>query len=352
MRHFSVKCLQKNSLPQPRLAQARRVQESNPVPKDRMLSKTGFGLAMSVILLGCSSCSSLNVSSHAASAASSSSPNDSSMFSIKQYFSGIGFLNGITRKDFTALYNIAYGHDERQKLDIYQPLHSSNSKPRPVILFVHGGSWKDGSKDDYLFVGESFTRAGYVTVIMNYRLAPAHKYPDYVQDTAQAIQWINQNIARYGGNPQQMVIMGHSAGAFNAVEAVDNARWLNEVNVPVSHIKAVVGIAGPYSYDFRTDKTRQAFPASALPDQVMPDRHVRADAPPHLLLIGSDDQRVKPVNAQKMQAALQVRQVPVQLATVEGANHVTIMAVIATRLSWYKNTRQQILDYLATTLKS
>ena len=304
-----------------------------------------------IVLLGCSSCSSLNASRNTTSAISSSSQNHSSMASLTQFFSGVGFLNGITRKDFTAQYNIAYGQDSRQKLDVYQPLHVSNSKPRPVVLFVHGGSWEEGSKDDYLFVGESFTHAGYVTVVMNYRLAPAHKYPDYVQDTALAIRWINQNIARYGGNPQQIVVMGHSAGAFNVVEAVDNSRWLAEVNVPVSHIKAVVGIAGPYSYDFRTDSTRDAFPANASPDQVMPDRHVRADAPPHLLLVGSKDQRVNPVNAQRMQAALQARQIPVQLQTVEGANHVSIMAAVATRLSWYKNTRQQILDYLAKTLE-
>lgn len=305
-----------------------------------------------IVLLGCSSCSSLNTTRNTTSAISSSSQNHSSMASLTQFFSGVGFLNGITRKDFTAQYNIAYGQDSRQKLDVYQPLHVSNSKPRPVVLFVHGGSWEEGSKDDYLFVGESFTRAGYVTVVMNYRLAPTHKYPDYVQDTALAIRWINQNIARYGGNPQQIVVMGHSAGAFNVVEAVDNSRWLAEVNVPVSHIKAVVGIAGPYSYDFRTDSTRDAFPANASPDQVMPDRHVRVDAPPHLLLVGSKDQRVNPVNAQRMQAALQARQIPVQLQTVEGANHVSIMAAVATRLSWYKNTRQQILDYLAKTLNS
>lgn len=305
-----------------------------------------------VLLVGCSSCSSLNTSHGSASATTSSNQNSSSMSSLKQYFSGIGFLNGITRKDFSAQYNIAYGQDTRQKLDIYQPLHLTNSNPRPVILFVHGGSWEEGNKDDYLFVGESFTRAGYVTVVMNYRLAPVHKYPDYVQDTARAIQWINQNISRYGGNPQQLVVMGHSAGAFNAVEAVDNPRWLIEVNVPVSSIKAVVGIAGPYSYDFRTDSTRDAFPANAVPDQVMPDRHVRTDAPPHLLLVGSKDQRVKPANAQKMHAALQARQIPVQLQTVEGANHISIMAAVATRLSWYKSTREQILDYLAKTLKS
>lgn len=307
-------------------------------------------LAM-VGVLGCTS--SQNFPHGNSSFTSSITQNDSAMVSLKQHFSAVGILNALTPKqDFSVQPDIAYGQDQRQKLDVYQPLQSGHRKPRPVILFVHGGSWEQGSKEDYLFVGESFTRAGYVTVIMNYRLAPAHQYPDYVQDTALAIQWINRNIARYGANPQQIVVMGHSAGAFNVVEAVDNLRWLSEVEVPVSHIRAVIGIAGPYSYDFRTDSSRNAFPASASPDQVMPDRHVRADAPPHLLLTGSNDQRVKLANAQKMQAALQARQIPVQLDTVQGASHVSIMAAVASRLAWYHDTRQQILDYLARTLKA
>jgi acetyl esterase/lipase len=343
-----------------------KVPEKYMVKTQQSMQKKCMLIVATTVMLGCSSCSSLGSSSDLSRISSSqetsknqaNSQNSSPMSSFKQFFSGIGFLNGITRKDFKAQYNIAYGQDPRQKLDVYQPPATKTStaqlqqQPRPVILFVHGGSWEEGSKDDYLFVGESFTRAGYVTVVMNYRLAPKHRYPDYVRDTAQALQWISQNIARYGGNPQQIVVMGHSAGAFNVVEAVDNQRWLNEVNVPVSSIKAVVGIAGPYSYDFRTDNTRDAFPANALPDQVMPDRHVRVDAPPHLLLIGSKDQRVKPANAYRMQAALQAKKIPVQLQTVEGANHISIMAAVATRLSWYKNTRQQILDYLTQTLKS
>lgn len=288
--------------------------------------------------------------------------NHSPMTSLKQRFSGTGILNGITPKQFAAHYNLAYGTDPRQRLDVYQPLPSTNTsanksfstsshtQAKPVILFVHGGAWNSGSKDDYLFVGESFTKAGYVTVVMNYRLAPEHQYPDYVRDTALALKWINQHIGSYGGNPQQVVVMGHSAGAFNAIEAVDNQRWLAEVGVPVSSIKAVVGIAGPYSYDFRNDDTRTAFPAGVTPDSVMPDRHVRGDAPPHLLLIGSKDQRVKAINSQNLLRALQAKNIPAQLQVVEGANHISIMATVATRLDWYKDTRQQILDYLAKTL--
>ena len=297
------------------------------------------------------SCSS--ISNHISGQPSSSmNQNYSVMQGKAARFSPVNLLNGITKKEFKLNHDIAYGQHPRQKLDVYMPLgQGSNSLAKPVILFIYGGAWTTGHKDDYLFVGESFSKAGYVTAVMNYRLAPQYQYPEYVKDTALALKWIGDNIQQYGGDPKQIVVMGHSAGAFNAVEAVDNQRWLDEVKLPISHIKAVVGIAGPYSYDFRTDGSVNAFPVESTPDQVMPDRHIRADAPPHLLLTASNDQRVKLSNTQKMFAALKKQNIPVQHEVIEGANHVSIMASVASRLSWYKPTREVILNFLDQTLK-
>ena len=312
------------------------------------MKKLIYPLIASAAMLGCSS-----VSNHLSGQAKSVMPqNTPSKLGRSSPFSPVHLLNGITQKDFSAKYNIAYGQQPRQALDVYMPFAKSGSTQlKPVILFIYGGAWTTGNKDDYLFVGESFTKAGYVTVIADYRLAPQHKYPEYVQDTALAIKWINENVQQYGGDSKKIIVMGHSAGAFNVAEAVDNKRWLDEVNVPVSHVKAVVGIAGPYSYDFRTDGSVNAFPSDATPDQVMPDRHIRVDAPPHLLLTASKDQRVKLLNTQKMYAALQQKNIPVQHQVIDGAGHVSIMGSVASRLYWYKPTRQVILDYLDTVLK-
>lgn len=313
-----------------------------------MLKSTAV-LTVCVLLTACQFSSPHQASSH--SSGNSGSTMATNQSSDRARFSSTGLLNSITRKDFQVKQNINYGQDIRQKLDVYTPINiQAVNTAKPVIIFVHGGAWKDGSKDDYLFVGESLTKAGYVTVVISHRLAPQYKYPDYVRDTALAIKWTRDNIAQYGGNPDKMVVMGHSSGAFNVVEAVDNSRWLQEVNVPVSAIKAVVGIAGPYSYDFRTDDTKTAFPANATPEQVMPVYHIRKDAPPHLLLYGSSDRRVKPKNTQDLLQALHQQQIPATLEIIDGAGHVSIMAAIATRLSWYKPTRQVILDYLNKTL--
>ena len=201
----------------------------------------------------------------------------------------------------TVTQNVPYGPDARNRMDIYAPQNARNA---PVVLFIHGGSWEGGDKDGHKFVGESLARAGYVTAVMSYRLAPLSRYPTYVQDSAQALKVLRDRATGFGGNPDNLFVSGHSAGAFNAVEAVDNERWLLEAGVPISAVRGVIGIAGPYSYDFREFSSRRAFPEGATPDQVMPDRHVRPDAPPHLLLVAANDTTVYPQNAINMEAAL------------------------------------------------
>lgn len=236
-----------------------------------------------------------------------------------------------------------YGPHERNLLDVYAP---ASAQGAPTVLFVHGGSWQGGDKAIYRFVGESLARAGYVTGVMNYRLAPQNRYPTYVQDTAAALRWLRDHAGDFGGNPDDLFVVGHSAGAFNAVEAVDNARWLREAGVPVGAVRGVIGIAGPYAYDFRQDSSRVAFPEGSTPDEVMPDRHVRRDAPPHLLLVAANDTTVGPQNALKLEAALKEAGVPVTRTVLPRVNHVTIVAALARPLTFLGGTRQQVIDFI------
>ncbi|AWN22928.1 alpha/beta hydrolase [Deinococcus irradiatisoli] len=240
--------------------------------------------------------------------------------------------------------NLHYGPDPRNVLDIYAPAQASQ---RPVVLFIHGGSWTSGDKNEYVFAGDSLARAGYVTAVMSYRLAPQHPYPDYIQDAAQALKWLQDNAAGYGGNGRDLYVVGHSAGAFNAAEVVDNARWLNEVGVPINTVHGVVGIAGPYDYDFRQYPSKNAFPVGSDPAEILPSRHLRPDAPPHLLLVAAGDTTVDPSNGEKMRAALQAAGVPVTYTVLPGLNHVTIVAALARNLTFLGGTRQAVLDFLA-----
>ncbi|MPY65932.1 alpha/beta hydrolase [Deinococcus sp. SDU3-2] len=236
-----------------------------------------------------------------------------------------------------------YGPDTRNVLDVYAPPNAQNA---PVVLFVHGGSWQGGDKDGHKFVGESLARAGYVTGVMNYRLAPQNRYPAYIQDTAAALRWMRDNAAKFGGNPDNLFVSGHSAGAFNAVEAVVNERWLREAGVPIRAVRGVIGIAGPYSYDFRQFQSRVAFPEGGTPDEIMPDRHVRPDAPPHLLLVAENDTTVHPQNALNMEVALKRAGVPVTRTVLPRLNHITVVGALARRLTFLGGTRQQVIEFI------
>lgn len=236
-----------------------------------------------------------------------------------------------------------YGPDARNVLDVYAPQNVQNA---PVVLFIHGGSWQGGDKSVHRFVGESLARAGYVTGVMNYRLAPQNRYPAFVQDGASALRWLRENAKTYGGNPDVLFVTGHSAGGYNTVELVDNERWLREAGVPIRAVRGVIGIAGPYSYDFRPLQSRVVFPAGSTPDQVMPDRHVRKDAPPHLLLVAANDTTVYPQNALNMEAALKRAGVPVTRTVLPRVNHVTIIAAVARPLTFLGGTRQAMIDFI------
>lgn len=247
----------------------------------------------------------------------------------------------------TILHDVAYGTQARQQLDIYQPAIAPNVRMRPpVVLFVHGGSWDSGDKSGYAFMGKRLARAGYTTVVINYRLAPTHPYPDFVQDTAAAIGWTYRNIAQYGGNPNQLFVMGHSAGAFNVVTAVDDARFWASTGVPDQAVLGVIGLAGPYAYDFTTDPTKTAFPPTAKPDDIMPDRHVRPNPPPHLLVTGEKDTVVGAFNATHMQAALQKAGGQVELKQVSRVNHGTMIAAFASPTQFLGQTPQVVIDYM------
>ncbi len=115
------------------------------------------------------------------------------------------------------------GHP-RHRLDVYAPEGASKA---PVVVFFHGGGWSMGDKRQALKGKESvFPQAGFVLVSANYRLAPEHRYPAFVQDAAAAVGCVRRNIARYGGDPGRLFVMGHSAGAHLAACLGADERWL------------------------------------------------------------------------------------------------------------------------------
>ncbi len=277
-----------------------------------------------------------------------------------QAFSALAIVNGLTSSDGVGVSkNILYGDEPSQDLDMYypKPLAKAMKSERaitdtyPMIVFVYGGSWESGTKEEYAFVGQSLAQAGYITAVINYRKAPEHVYPDFVEDTAKAIAWSFDNAASFHADPKRIAVVGHSAGAFNAIAAVSDEDFLAPYGIKPDDIKAVVGIAGPYSYDFRKFDSASAFPANATPNEVMPDNHIKGEQPPYLLLTAENDKLVYDTNTIKMTKALKDYGATVENGVIEGASHATSIGAMAPPLRWLNDVRAQVLTYLAKELK-
>lgn len=272
-----------------------------------------------------------------------------------QAFSALAVVNGISSSGGVGVSkDILYGEEPLQDLDIYYPkplaqamkAQRTVSDKYPMVVFVHGGSWESGTKEEYAFVGQSFAQAGYVTAVINYRKAPEHVYPDYVKDTAKAIAWSYDNAESFHADPQRLAVVGHSAGAFNMMAAISDEDFLAPYGVSPKDISAVVGIAGPYSYDFRKFSSATAFPADATPDDVMPDRHIKGTQPPYLLLTAENDKTVYDQNTIRMTQALKDYGASVENGEIKGASHATSIGAMASPLHWVNDVRAQVLQYL------
>jgi triacylglycerol lipase len=113
--------------------------------------------------------------------------------------------------------DIAYGPDERHRLDLYLPVDATG--PAPVVIFLHGGGFIRGDKADREAVGDYFSRHGVLAVVPNYRLGPRHRWPAGAEDVSAALAWTRAHVAAHGGNPDHIVLAGESAGAAHIAAA-------------------------------------------------------------------------------------------------------------------------------------
>ncbi|MGN6497647.1 MAG: alpha/beta hydrolase [Tsuneonella sp.] len=220
---------------------------------------------------------------------------------------------------------IAYGPDPRQRLDVYEP--AARTGPRPVIVFFYGGSWASGNRAGYGFVGRALAARGFVVVVPDYRLLPQHPYPDFVEDGAAAVRWTEAHVGEYGGDPQRIVLAGHSAGAYIAAMLAVDERWLGADR---RAMKGLVGLAGPYDFlPGDSPETERAFGAWPHPEEVAPIGYAGAGDPPALLLAGAKDRVVSPFIGEAFALALSRAGVPARFRKYPGVGHVGIVTAIA-----------------------
>jgi acetyl esterase/lipase len=139
--------------------------------------------------------------------------------------------------------NIPYAepaHD-RQVLDVYAP---QNAKNLPVVFWIHGDGWQTGDKTSVQTKPQVFVDKGFVFVSTNYRLLPSVDMATIVRDVAKSIRWVHDHIAEYGGDPERLFVMGHSAGAQLAALVCTDDRYLKAEGLPLAITKGCVPVDG------------------------------------------------------------------------------------------------------------
>jgi acetyl esterase/lipase len=228
--------------------------------------------------------------------------------------------------------DIAYQPGPRGMLDIYSP-RSANGHT-PVVVFFYGGGWDSGRRSDYAFAGEALARKGFVAIVPDYRLYPEVRWPAFLQDSAKAVAWARAHSAEYGGDPARLFLMGHSAGAYNAVTLAVDRRWLQAVGMdPGRDLKGAVGLAGPYDFlPLRSEELKIIFGPEAQRPDTQPINHVDGHNPPLFLVTDSADKVVDPGNTPRLAARVRAAGGPVETKVYQGLSHQLLMGAIAAPL--------------------
>ena len=264
--------------------------------------------------------------------------------------SGADLLNATVPTDtYRRTEGIAYGTDPRQLLDVYQP--DAAQRAAPMVVFFYGGSWTDGERGDYRFVGEALASRGIVVVVADYRLSPAFRYPAFVQDSASAVRWAFDHATELGANAKRIFVMGHSAGAYNAAMVALDSRWLAAVDLTPSRLAGWIGLAGPYDFlPIGDPKTQVAFNWPNTSADTQPMVHASKASPPALLLAPSEDSVVNPQRSTVTLARrLTAAGVKVESALYNGVGHVTLLGSMASVLRAKAPVLERVTQFVKAT---
>lgn len=259
--------------------------------------------------------------------------------------SPVSLLNTLSGQDAAGgavATGIPYGPNARHRLDVYSPRTSAANLP--VVVFLYGGSWDSGNRQDYAFVGSALAAKGFMTIIADYRLVPEIRFPGFLEDGALAVRWAQDNAQAYGGDPRRIALAGHSAGAYNAVMLALDKSYLRAAGVDTGRIKAVAALSGPYDfYPFDVSASIAAFGQEPQPQRTQPINFARPGSPAAFLATGTADTTVLPRNTNALAARLRASGSSVTVRTYQGIDHAGTLVA----LSQLGRNRAPVLDDMA-----
>ena len=258
--------------------------------------------------------------------------------------SGADLVNALASDDgYRRIIDQRYGDAARQTLDLYVPM--TPTRPKPVIVFFYGGNWDSGAKETYRFVGAAFARRGFVVVVPDYRLYPAARYPRFIEDGAAATRWVFAHIGEFGGDPNRVSVMGHSAGAYIALMLALDPEWLGRDR---KRLRCAVGLAGPYDFLPLGDPTLKRILATASDlKKTQPITYVDGSAPPVLLATGRLDHTVLPANTTRLAARIRAHGGAVKTIYYALLGHVTLIGALGEPLALITPVIDDVTAFIA-----
>jgi len=222
--------------------------------------------------------------------------------------------------------DIAYGPSERQRLDLYLPVFnrpvSSPSTAWPVLVFLHGGGFREGDPALYGYLAEPFLSCGIAFISAGYRLTPEAYLPETFGDIEALLAWCVTHLPDRGIDTTRLALAGHSAGAILTAHLAVRSNWLVERSLPTDLIKAAIPISG--IYDFTSPDQRREFFTDAS-DRVASSPLRRLEAatiPPMLVAYGSDEDRpTYGIDSRLLVDAVRVYGGRAELQELEGMTH-------------------------------
>lgn len=259
-------------------------------------------------------------------------------------------LNAATSGNgYSVVEDIRYMPGDRGTYDLYIP--ATVTPQTPVVVFVYGGSWDSGSKDLYLFVGQSLASEGVIVAIPDYRHYPEARFPGFIEDAAKATARIARTVrggayAMPGGS-YPLFLMGHSAGAQIAGLLATDETWLTQEGLSPHSLAGFIGLAGPYDFLPLTEaRYKLIFPEKQRAAS-QPINFVDGGEPPMMLIAGADDTTVDPKNTRSLAAKMRASGGSVTETIYPGVDHLGAVTAFATAIPLNDTAiRDATLDFI------
>ena len=216
--------------------------------------------------------------------------------------------------------NVPYGNSPREMLDMY----AADRPAGPVLLYIHGGYWRSGSKEDNCNFVPTFTKRGGTVVLVEYDLCPQVTVSDIVRQTRASIAWVYKNIARYGGDPSKLFVSGHSAGGHLTAMALAHD-WTKE-GLPADVIQGAVATSGVYDLDMVMEISvqEQVRMTSEIAKQNSPFLNPPRVKCPLVIAVGGAEPKGWQQMSEDYFAFCKKNGLTVEYLVVPGANHYTM----------------------------